>query len=106
MTFITQKEQVETASISFDPEFPAIIQMFHGVIDTMVSSVANLPRVDTLLFQHPDNQHQQPISAIQLHEEIIINAKTRVTAVLQANTYGPMKYADLFHTISPYLVYK
>lgn len=58
----------------------------------MVEAVASLPRVEDQLFQRVDSLERKPIANVQLHEELVLLAKDRLKAVIDANSLGPETY--------------
>ena len=46
-----QKEDMEKATLAFEPTFDGICQMFDTIVDIMITAVVETPRVEQGLFQ-------------------------------------------------------
>lgn len=77
--------------VSFRPSFPNICDFFSAIIDIMVISVKELPRIEHLLFCEIEDLAMSFISTVQLEEVIVGNAKERIKTVIYANSYGPLR---------------
>lgn len=80
----------------FVPEFDVISEMFGNIIDIMIKSVSDLPRVEYFLFQQVDDLEVKPLMCIELDpskvkEDILAETKGRIGCVIQANSHGPQK---------------
>ncbi|KAF6040218.1 hypothetical protein EB796_001432 [Bugula neritina] len=86
-----EKEQVMISPCSED-----FITAMEELVDYIVKSVSDLPRLETLLFQPVDGLKTKRISSVQLHEEVVLSAKAAIKKVLEANHLGPSKYVSIY----------
>ncbi|XP_076804480.1 dynein axonemal heavy chain 3-like isoform X3 [Clavelina lepadiformis] len=89
---------------TFEPAFDKIIEKLHEIVDVMVTSVQQLPRVEHLLFQAVENASATHLSAVQTEDEIVVVAKQRISAVILHNSYGPTRYRGVYEPIYGHLL--
>jgi dynein heavy chain len=78
--------------VTFKPTFPDTCDFFCAIIDYMVISVTQLPRIEHLLFEAVEDLDITFIKTVQVEEEIVDDAKERIKTVIYANSHGPLKY--------------
>ena len=83
---------MENVEVGFRPTFPNICDFFCAIIDIMVISVKELPRIEHLLFCEVEELAMTFISTVSLEEELVISAKDRIKTVIYANSHGPLRY--------------
>ncbi|XP_052779096.1 dynein axonemal heavy chain 3-like isoform X2 [Mya arenaria] len=93
---IFMKDDMEDVEAIFSPSFPDICDFFYAIIDFMVISVAELPRIEHLLFEAVENLDITFIKTVAVGEEIIVEAKDRIKTVIYANSHGPQKYRSIY----------
>ncbi|XP_053376707.1 dynein axonemal heavy chain 3-like [Mercenaria mercenaria] len=93
---IFMKEDMENVEVTFKPKFPDTCDFFCAIIDFMVISVAELPRIEHLLFEAVEDLDISVIKTVQIEEELVIDAKDRIKTVIYANSHGPLKYRSLY----------
>lgn len=86
-----QTEDMEDIEVKFKPTFPDICDFFSAIIDYMVISVAQLPRIEHLLFEAVEDLDITFIKTVQVEEEVVVDAKERIKTVVFANSHGPLK---------------
>ena len=89
---------MDNAEVTFRPSFEEICEFFCAIIDMMVISVQELPRIEHLLFEAVENLEMTLIRSIQLEEELVLVAKEKIKTVVHANSHGPIKYVEIFNT--------
>ena len=82
---------MESVEVVFRPSFPHICDFFCAIIDIMVISVKELPRIEHLLFCEVEELSMTFLSTVQLEETLVINAKDRIKTVIYANSHGPLR---------------
>ncbi|XP_067861511.1 dynein axonemal heavy chain 3-like [Heptranchias perlo] len=80
------------------------------VVDLLVTSVGQIPRIEHQLFQAIDNLEVKYISSIHIEEQIVVCAKARLQAVAKNNSHGPLRYCSVYepykYLLSPDMVSK
>ncbi|ESO88893.1 hypothetical protein LOTGIDRAFT_125424 [Lottia gigantea] len=89
-------ENKENTGVLFKPSFTDICDFFNLLIDTMVLSVVELPRLENILFQTVEGLDVKYISTVQSNEELVIEAKNRIHKVVMENSHGPIKYETVY----------
>ncbi|KAH3881436.1 hypothetical protein DPMN_005362, partial [Dreissena polymorpha] len=93
---IFMKEDMENAQVIFSPLFPELCEFFNAIIDFMVISVSQLPRIEHLLFEAVENLDITFIRTVHVEEEVVVNAKERIKTVIYNNHHGPSKYRSIY----------
>ncbi|KAL4226016.1 hypothetical protein ACF0H5_014003 [Mactra antiquata] len=89
-------EDMENIEAKFKPTFSEICDFFCAIIDYMIISVAELPRIEHLLFEAVENLDVTFIKSVQIEEELVVDAKDRIKTVIFANSHGPLRYRSLY----------
>lgn len=84
-----QQENMEKVDINFKPSFPDICDFFCLIIDHMIISVKELPRIEHLLFQSVEDLQISTIRSVIIEEELVDKAKDRIRTVVMGNSHGP-----------------
>ncbi|XP_075130611.1 dynein axonemal heavy chain 3-like [Leptodactylus fuscus] len=96
---------LKESDVSFNPSVEEIVCGFDNVVESLVISVQQMPRIENFLFQAVDNLKIKYISSVQIHEEIVLSAKARIKAVIENNMHGPSRYTLVYkpflHLLSP-----
>lgn len=87
--FHLQQENMEKVDINFKPSFPDICDFFCLIIDHMIISVKELPRIEHLLFQSVEDLQISTIRSVIIEEELVDKAKDRIRTVVMGNSHGP-----------------
>lgn len=82
---------MDDQTVTFDPRFSDITEALFLIIDSIVTSVRSLKRVEHQLFYEEEWMKNRFISSVQLDEERVLDAKARLAVVVDKNTKGPMK---------------
>ncbi|KAK6993742.1 dynein heavy chain 3 axonemal, partial [Biomphalaria glabrata] len=90
------KEDVHNSTLQFSPSIPEICDFFCLIVDTIISSVQKLSRIEQKLFQ--DVEDTRTILSVEVEEEIVEAAKDRIRSVMLANSHGPKKYKSVYET--------
>ncbi|XP_056430455.1 dynein axonemal heavy chain 3-like [Hyla sarda] len=105
LIFLFMKPFLKELDVSFNPSVEEIVCGFDNVVESLVISVQQMPRIENFLFQAVDNLKIKYISSVQIHEEIVLSAKARIKAVIENNMHGPSRYALVYkpflHLLSP-----
>ncbi|XP_073507678.1 dynein axonemal heavy chain 3-like [Phyllobates terribilis] len=105
LTFLFMKPLLKESDVSFNPSVQEIVCGFDNVVESLVISVQQMPRIEKFLFQAVDNLKIKYISSVQIHEEIVLSAKARIKAVIENNVHGPSRYSLVYkpflHLLSP-----
>lgn len=83
---------MEKVEAKFKPSFDEICDFFNAIIDFMVISVSELPRIEHLLFEAVEDLDVTFIKNVQLEEILVLDAKERIKTVVFANSHGPTRY--------------
>jgi len=83
---------MENVQVVYSPSFEDVCSLFNAIIDLMIVSVLELPRIEHLLFVAVENLNITFIKSVALDEELVVLAKDRIKTVIYANSHGPMKY--------------
>jgi len=89
--FQFQKEDMENVQVIFSPSFPDICDFFNAIIDYMVISVMQLPRIEHLLFEAVQDLDITFIKTVLVEEEVVADAKERIKTVINKNSHGPLR---------------
>ncbi|XP_064633532.1 dynein axonemal heavy chain 3-like isoform X2 [Lineus longissimus] len=84
-------------STKFVPSFTGVCEFFNTIVDTMVESVFNIPRVEYKLFYEVEEAERVCISTVKVDEEIVLKAKERIHRVVFSNSHGPTHYASIYN---------
>ncbi|KAG8578269.1 hypothetical protein GDO81_010439 [Engystomops pustulosus] len=99
------KPFIKESDVCFNPSVEEIVCGFDNVVENLVISVQQMPRIENFLFQAVDNLKIKYISSVQIHEEIVLSAKARIKAVIENNMHGPSRYTLVYkpflHLLSP-----
>ncbi|XP_073413059.1 dynein axonemal heavy chain 3-like [Dendrobates tinctorius] len=105
LAFLFMKPFLKESDVSFNPSVQEIVCGFDNVVESLVISVQQMPRIENFLFQAVDNLKIKYISSVQIHEEIVLSAKARIKAVIENNMHGPNRYSLVYkpflHLLSP-----
>ena len=82
---------MEEITVGFEPDFQAVVETIHDIIDHMVKSVQGLECVEHQLFYEDEGMKKRYISSVQLDEERVQWARERVAEVVDKNSAGPLK---------------
>lgn len=82
---------VEEVTVAYEPSFSDVTEILHEVIEHMVKSVQTLERVEHQLFYDDEGLKKRYISSVELDEERVLVAKTKVADVVEKNSAGPLK---------------
>ncbi|XP_018409373.1 PREDICTED: dynein heavy chain 3, axonemal-like [Nanorana parkeri] len=96
LILLFMKPFLKESDVSFNPSTEEIFCGFDNTVDSLVISVQQMARIETFLFQAVDNLKIKYISSVQIHEEIVLSAKTRIRAVIENNMRGPSRYAKVY----------
>ncbi|KAM4037486.1 dynein axonemal heavy chain 3-like [Anomaloglossus baeobatrachus] len=96
LTFLFMKAFLKESNVSFNPSVEEIVCGFDNVVESLVISVQQMPRIENFLFQAVDNLKIKYISSVQIHEEIVLSAKARIKAVIENNMHGPSRYSLVY----------
>ncbi|XP_065937642.1 dynein axonemal heavy chain 3 isoform X7 [Magallana gigas] len=91
------QENVEKVDINFKPSFPDICDFFCLIIDQMIISVKELPRIEHLLFQSVEDLQISTIRSVIIEEELVEKAKDRLQTVVMGNSHGPNLYTSVYN---------
>jgi len=85
---------MENNSTKFVPNFDQVYETLCDVVETMVSSVQEIPRVEYQLFQEVDDIEIKHLTSIELDddrvkEKILEVTRDRLRTVVQSNSHGP-----------------
>ena len=78
-----------TATLNMEPSVEDTVEDLNEIIDAVVDSVQEFPRIERFLFESVQNLSALYKNLVFKDEEIVVNCKTFVKEVIQANTYGP-----------------
>ncbi|CAH1783206.1 unnamed protein product, partial [Owenia fusiformis] len=95
VTFFLNEDYLNERT-TFYPTFDGICDIFNQIINVMVRSVFNIPRVETQLFQTVEDLETNAISTVHVEEEIVRVSKLRIRKVVDANSFGPQKYVEVY----------
>ena len=84
-----QQEDMEKVDVTFKPSFPNVCDFFCLIIDHMIISVKDLPRIEHLLFQSVEDLEISTIRSVVIEEELVEIAKERIRTVVMENSHGP-----------------
>ncbi|KAM4676017.1 dynein axonemal heavy chain 3-like [Discoglossus pictus] len=102
---IFMKPFVKESDVRFNPSVEEIVCAFDNIVESLVISVQQMPRIENFLFQAVDNLKIKYISSVQIHEEIVLSAKARIKTVIENNIHGPNRYSLIYkpflHLLSP-----
>ncbi|XP_031754732.1 dynein heavy chain 3, axonemal [Xenopus tropicalis] len=105
LILIFMKPFLNESDVSFNPSVEEIVCGLDSVVESLVISVQQIPRIENFLFQAVDNLKIKYISSVQIHEEIVMSAKARIKIVIENNLYGPNRYSFIYkpylHLLSP-----
>ena len=82
---------MDNVEVAFRPSFPNICDFFSAIIDIMVISVKELPRIEHLLFCEVEDLDMSFISTVEIEETLVISSKERIKTVIYANSHGPLR---------------
>lgn len=82
---------MENVDVKFRPSFPDICDFFCLIIDLMIVSVSELPCIENLLFQVPDESNMKTISCVKVEDELVEIAKARIKDIVMKNSFGPTR---------------
>ena len=82
---------MEKVTVDFEPNFSDVTDTIHEIIEHMVKSVQHFECVEHQLFYEDEGLKKRYISSVQLDEERVLAAKTRVADVVEKNSAGPLK---------------
>ncbi|XP_071960977.1 dynein axonemal heavy chain 3-like [Antedon mediterranea] len=86
----------ENVACRFVPPFEEVIGITHQAVDTIVQSMEEFPRIESLLFESVDKLKIPFISTVKRDEEIVDVAKQRIEVVIYANGHGPNRYTSVY----------
>ncbi|XP_053575219.1 dynein axonemal heavy chain 3-like [Bombina bombina] len=105
LILIFMKPFLKESDVRFNPSVEEIVSGFDSVVESMVISVQQMPRIENFLFQAVDNLKIKYISSVQIYEEIVLSAKERIKNVMENNIHGPNRYSLVYkpflHLLSP-----
>ena len=82
---------MDTNKTKFIPDFDRITEFFYEIVDVMVASMQQVPRVEQYLFQMHESMPGNCLSYVKIQEEVVEKCKVRIKKVIEANTHGPIK---------------
>ncbi len=77
--------------MNFSPTFLEIKTSMDDVIDTMISSVRGLQRVESCLFYEVEGVPVKTINSVLVSEDCVKIAKNKVANVIDVNCKGPLR---------------
>jgi ATP/ADP translocase len=89
--FLQDEDLTLNESTKFVPSFNGICEFFDAIVDTMVESMFDIPRVEYKLFYEVEEVEKSCISTVIVKEEIVLKAKERIHKVVFSNSHGPIK---------------
>ncbi|XP_063786085.1 dynein axonemal heavy chain 3-like [Pseudophryne corroboree] len=105
LILLHMKPFLKESDVRFNPSVEKIVCCFDKIVESLVISVQQMPRIENFLFQAVDNLKIKYIGSVQIHEEIVLSAKARIKAVIENNMHGPNRYAIVYnpflHLLSP-----
>ncbi|XP_068129764.1 dynein axonemal heavy chain 3-like [Hyperolius riggenbachi] len=96
LIMVSMKLLLKELDVHFNPSLEEIVCGFDNIVDSLVISVQQMPRIENFLFQAVDNLKIKYISSVQIHEEIVLSAKARIKTVIENNMLGPNKYTSIY----------
>jgi hypothetical protein len=88
----------DKATVTVDPSIDEFVMNFHGLIDTIVNSLNEMPRVETLLFQETGSCLKY-YNMVNLNEDLVIKCKNEIERIVKINSFGPKLYYFFFKII-------
>ncbi|PVD24893.1 hypothetical protein C0Q70_15383 [Pomacea canaliculata] len=89
------KEDVDSSALCFRPSLD-LCNSFSLIVDTMVTCVQQVKRVEHFLFQDVEELPVRYVSSVGVQEELVEQAKGRLHTVIVANSHGPLKYKSVY----------
>ena len=84
-----QTVNVEKNDLEFSPTFDELLAQLDVLIEHVVQSCKDVKRVEEHLFQSQEGLEVQDLSVMQIDEQPVHNAKSRVEQVIRKNIPGP-----------------
>ena len=84
----------EKNDLEFSPTFEELIEQLDGLIEHIVQGCAEIRRVEEHLFQLEEGLDVEDISIMQIDEQPVDDAKSRVEQVIRKNTSGPERWVS------------
>ncbi|XP_053321162.1 dynein axonemal heavy chain 3-like [Spea bombifrons] len=105
LIWIYMKPSLSESDVNIYPSVEEMAHNFDNIVESLVISVQQMPRIEHSLFQAVDNLKIKYISSVQIHEEIVLSARARIKAVIENNIHGPSRYSLVYkpflHLLSP-----
>lgn len=82
---------MDSSALCFRPSLDDLCNSFSLIVDTMVTCVQQVKRVEHFLFQDVEELPVRYVSSVGVQEELVEQAKGRLHTVIVANSHGPLK---------------
>ncbi|XP_043569115.1 dynein axonemal heavy chain 3-like [Chiloscyllium plagiosum] len=90
------KPQLEGSQVIFTPTVDDVIEGLNRIVDLLVTSVQQIPRIEHQLFQAVANLEIKYISSVRNEEEMVLSAKATLQTVVTNNSHGPLRYCSIY----------
>ena len=90
-----QTVDTENNDLEFSPKFEELIEQLDHLIEHVVESCKEIKRIEEHLFQSQDDLEIQDIGVMQIDEQPVADAKSRIEKVIRKNTSGPERLVFL-----------
>ena len=83
------KPSRESGLIKIDPDFDETVETFYQIIDDIVESLNNMPRIEELLFQETQGLECVYCNMVTKNEELVVKSKHFIKQIITSNATGP-----------------
>lgn len=87
--FCQQTVNTDHHSLEFSPTFEELIEEVDGLIDYLVQGCEGIKRIEEHLFQQQEGVEIKEICVMQIDEQPVNDAKSRIEDVIRKNISGP-----------------
>jgi hypothetical protein len=83
------KPNRESGLIKIDPDFDETVETFYQIIDDIVESLYDMPRIEKLLFQEIQGVECVYYNMVKKNEELVVKSKHLIKQIITSNATGP-----------------
>ena len=85
----------ENTQTKIEPSFDELVSELNQIIESIVNSLNDIPRIEKLLFQNMNDSNLKYYNMVNINEDIVIKCKSTINSIVMLNRPGPEKYDSL-----------